>query len=370
VIVTSPDGRRRKITQLKDAEAKLRKEGAKHADAAAKKRSEAGRKRASASRTSSAASAQRYLREAAKLETDASTLDKKAASVAGKIATKLGNHAVEQRRLTSAESGMRKRQDLEDARRRDREKSHAREVARLVRPTVRYVHEVRHIPPPKPEQLRVAYLTANPRVTEVDAVTQHLVETRIRVDNEIRAVREEVRRALYRECIEVEHWPAATPIDVLNALNDQKPHVMHFSGHSGRGLLEFDDGKVTEPEGTLVSLGQMARALGATEQPVQLVVLNACNTLEGAEVLLESVAVVIATTRSITDLAATVFASRFYAAVAAGQSVRHALDQATFAIDVLAGGEGDVIESLVRDDVDLDELVLVKPPATELDTAI
>ncbi|MDQ3052286.1 MAG: CHAT domain-containing protein, partial [Actinomycetota bacterium] len=58
--------------------------------------------------------------------------------------------------------------------------------------------------------------------------------TRIRVENEIRAVREEVRRALYRDSIEIEHWPAATPIDVLNALNDQQPHVMHFSGHGGQ----------------------------------------------------------------------------------------------------------------------------------------
>jgi len=368
--MTSPDGSRRKIAQMKDTEAKLRRDEAKHTDAAAKKRSEAGRKRASASRTSSVNSAQRYLREAAKLEGDASALDKKAADVAGKIATNLSNQAAEQRRLGSAESSARRRQDQEDGRRRDREKLYVREVARLVRPTVRYVHEVRHIPPPKPEQLRVAYLTANPRVTDVDAVTQHLVEVRIRVDNEIRAVREEVRRALYRDSIEIEHWPAATPIDVLNSLNDQKPHVMHFSGHGSAGRLEFDDGNVTDPEGTLVSLVHLARALGATEQPVQLVVLNACDTLKGAEVLLESVAVVIATTRSITDLAATVFASRFYAAVAAGQSVRHAFDQAKFAIDVLAGGEGDVIESLVRAGVDLDELVLVNPPAMELDTAI
>lgn len=368
--MTSPDSNRQKIAQLKDAEAKLRKDEAKHTDAAAKKRAEAGRKRASGSRTSSASSAQRYLREAVKLETDASALDKKAADVASKVATNLSNQAAEQRRLGSAESTARRRQDQDDARRRDREMSHAREVARLARPTVRYVHEVRHIPPPKPEQLRVAYLTANPRVTEVDAVAQQLVETRIRVDNEIRAVREEVRRALFRDSIEIEHWPAATPIDVLSALNDQKPHVMHFSGHGGQGVLEFDDSQVADPKGTLVSLEQLAKALGATDKPVQVVVLNACDTLAGAGVLLESVPVVIATTRNITDLAATVFASRFYAAVAAGRSVRHAIDQAKFAIDVLAGGEGDVIESLTRDDVDLDELVLVKPPAGDLETAV
>lgn len=364
--MTSPDGPRRKLAQLKDAEAKLRKDEARYTDAAAKKRSEAGRRRSSASRTSSASTAQRYLREAAKLEGDAAAEDKKAADIAKKVGANLTSQATEQRRLSSAETSLRRHEDREDARRRDREKAHAREVARLARPTVRHVHEVRHIPPPKPEELRVAYLTANPRVTETDPRTQQLKEIRIRVDNELRQVREEVKRALFRDSITIEHWPAATPIDILNVLNDQMPHILHFSGHGGAGLLEFDDGLVTDPHGTQVSLDHLAKALGAIEQPPQIVILNACDTLDGAEVLLESVPVVAATTRSITDLAATVFASRFYAAIAAGRSVRHALDQAKVAIDMLAGGAGDVIESLARDDVDLTELVLVRPPTNDI----
>lgn len=368
--MTSPDGSRRKIAQLKAAESKLRKEESKHTEASAKKRSEAGRKRSSASRASSSSTAERYLKEAVKLESDASGLDSKAADVAGKVAANLSQQAAEQRRLGTAETSARRRQDQDDVRRQTREKTHAREVARLARPTVRHVHEIRHIAPPQPEQLRVAYLTANPRVTEFDVKTQELVETRIRVDNEVRLVREEVRRALFRDCIQIEHWPAATPVDVLNALNDQMPHVMHFSGHGGPGVLEFDDGEVNDPEGSVVSLEQLAGALGATEKPIKLLILNSCDSLKGAEVLLESVPAVVATTRSITDLEATVFASRFYAAVAAGRSVRHAIDQAKFVIEAMAVGGGDVVQSLARDNVDLDQLFLVQPPAADLDAAI
>lgn len=218
-------------------------------------------------------------------------------------------------------------------------------------------------PAPQPERLRVAYLTANPRVTDVDPQSQTVVETRIRVDNEVRSVREEVRRAHYRDAIEIDHWPAATPTDILNVLNDQRPHVIHFSGHGGQGLLEFDDGEVRHPIGQLVTLEQLAAALAATAHPPKLVVLNACDALTGAEILLGSVSVVIATTRSITDLAATLFATKFYAAIAAGQPVRHALGQAKFAIDVLAGGNGDVIQSLACDGVDLADLVLVEASA-------
>lgn len=61
--------------------------------------------------------------------------------------------------------------------------------------------------------------------------------------------------------------------------------------------------------------------------PRCLVVLNGCDTLDGAEVLLESTAVVVATASSISDLAASVFAAKFYAAIAAAQPVAAAVNQ-------------------------------------------
>ncbi|MPZ71235.1 MAG: CHAT domain-containing protein [Actinobacteria bacterium] len=249
-----------------------------------------------------------------------------------------------------------------DEGRRRKEKTHARELAHLAQPTVRYIHEIRQVPTPQPEILRVAYLTANPHVTDTDPVTDELVETRIRVDKEIRDVREEVKRAPLRDYIEIEHWPAAQPTDVLNALNDQAPHVLHFSGHGGAQELEFDDGAMDDPEELPVSFVQLAQALGATSKPPLVLVLNACDTLDGAEALLAAVPVVIATARSITDLAANVFAARFYSAIAAGQSVQHAVDQACYAIDVLAGGEGDIIWTLTREDVDLETFALIRAP--------
>jgi hypothetical protein len=58
-------------------------------------------------------------------------------------------------------------------------------VARLSSSTVRYVHELRTVPAPKPEQLRVLYLTANP-------------EQNLWTDAEVRGVQDQVRRALHR----------------------------------------------------------------------------------------------------------------------------------------------------------------------------
>lgn len=358
--MTSPDGHRRNLAQLKGDESKLRAEESKNAGDAAKKRNEAARKRATAQRASSASTRERYERAAAGLEEQAAKSAKKAAAVGRKVATNLDHQRQEQARLQRAESSAQQRKDQEAERQHRKDKERARELAQLARPTVRYIHEIRQVPAPQPEILRVAYMTANPRITDTDPDTGEFVATRIRVDKEIRDVREEVKRALLRDYIEIEHWPAAQAVDVLNILNDQAPHVVHFSGHGGARTLEFDDGAITDPDEHLVSLEQLARALGATERPPRVLVLNACDTLDGAEVLLPAVPVIIATSRNISDLAANLLAVTFYRAIASGRSVGHAVEQARYAIDVLAGGGSDVIQVLARDDVNLMELVLVR----------
>src|SRR6266498_1182607 len=193
----TPESIRKTIADLKKAEAALRKTQSDHETSAAKKRSEASRKRDSSARTSSESMKRSYLKAATKLEEDTAGLDRKAADVAKKVGDNLTKQQQAAVRLTSAEESAAQARDREDERRRQRERQHAREVARLARPTVRYVHEVKHVPAPKPEQLRVLYLTANPRVVEEDPDGEVMV-TRIRVDLEVRNVREAVKRALHR----------------------------------------------------------------------------------------------------------------------------------------------------------------------------
>jgi hypothetical protein len=114
---------------------------------------------------------------------------------------------------------------------------------------------------------------------------------------------------------------------LIAGLNDLRPHVVHFSGHAGDAALLLDNGSMEAPEGQDTPYDLLARALGATDIAPALVVLNGCDTLAGAEVLLESTAVVLATASSISDLAASVFAAKFYAAIAAAQSIAAAVNQ-------------------------------------------
>ncbi len=68
--------------------------------------------------------------------------------------------------------------------------------------------------------------------------------------------------------------------------------------------------------------------LAATENAPKLLVMAACQTVAGAEIFLDTVPLVIAMSDNISDWAAAFFSRRFYAALASGQSVLNAFNQA------------------------------------------
>jgi hypothetical protein len=195
-----------------------------------------------------------------------------------KVSTKVGGLA---RDLTAAEASLdrevhatarreedkrkaaARRADQEASQRHAKERRHAQEIARLSAPAVHYyVHEVRSIPTPKPEILRVLYLTANP-------------ELNLRTEVEVRDVQQAVRRASHRDLIEISYRPAATPEDLLDGLNELRPHVVHFSGHAGSAAVLFDNASIDTPDGRRVTFDLLARALGATVDPPTLLASTA-----------------------------------------------------------------------------------------------
>ncbi|PKV82735.1 CHAT domain-containing protein [Streptomyces sp. TLI_146] len=164
---------------------------------------------------------------------------------------------------------------------------------------------------PQPEVLRVLYVTASSRGD-------------LRVDEEIREVKAAVRAAVHRDGLHIEHLPAATLTDLLNGLSRERPHVVSFSGHASRDLLEFDTGSDVHNSGHRIPAGVFAQAVGAVDTPPRLVVLNACKSQAQLDELVRVVPIAVGMTGSIGDPAAIAFAARFYAALADGQSVRGA----------------------------------------------
>jgi len=349
---------RDKIASIKKAQGPAETALGKARAAAAKHRSEAAKQRAKVTPRTSDSMTRSYQRAAEAAEQKAVSEDGKAATLStklGALATDLANAEANldrevratARRNEDARKAAARQAERDDARRRQAERRHVQEIARIAQPIVRYVHEVRTIPAPKPEILRVLYLTANP-------------EKDLRTEVEVRNVQQAIQAATHRDLIEIAYRPAATPEDLLNGLNDVRPHVIHISGHAGEAALTFDNASVDTPEGREVTLDLLAKALGATADPPTLLVLNGCDTLDGAEVLLESVPVIIAMATDITDLAASLFAAKFYAAIASAQPIGAALRQGSVALEFAGTNEGSTPSSLARDDVRLDDLVLVK----------
>ncbi|WP_399921380.1 CHAT domain-containing protein [Streptomyces kanamyceticus] len=361
--IARSDGLRSEIARLEKKGAGLNSDLAK-AQKAANDASTAARKKQERAARSKSVSTQRASLSGVERETKkAADAQKKVGEISGEIANNTKALASKQAALRTALSSEQRTQDREDDRRRRKEKDHARVVSRLARPATQIRYAA--VQPPKPEPLRVLYLTANPEA--VETTIQHpdgSVETNgvwLRVDYEVRQVKDMLRKSKYRELVAVEHLPAATAMDLLEGLNNYRPHVVHFSGHaSSWGLLMEDDAGTQA--GAELDFGLLARTLGATDEPPRLVVLNACESLDGADDLLQTVPTVIGMSDSINDASAVTFAARFYSGIASAQSVTTAVEQAKVAMIAasLDGAELPVVRT--RDDIDPVNLILVQPP--------
>lgn len=153
-----------------------------------------------------------------------------------------------------------------------------------------------------------------------------LSSDRLALDVEMRAIQQSIRMADFREEVALEAAWAARPQDLLQRINEVCPSIVHFSGHANSaGLLLHDenDGE------NLVAQEAILRVLCSIQPPVQMLVVNACDTFSLAKNALSAVPITIGMTRPISDAGAAIFASRFYSGLTFGHSVDLAFRQAT-----------------------------------------
>ncbi|MEV8032358.1 CHAT domain-containing protein [Streptomyces sp. NPDC086182] len=160
-----------------------------------------------------------------------------------------------------------------------------------------------------PGPLRVLVFLADP--------TDH---ARLRLQAEERILRE-IREPAR---LDVTVCPAARATDVLPALLDARPDVVHFSGHgSVDGMLIFEDALGGSAP---VSARALGRAFEAADSDTALkcVVLNSCYTGAYGEALSESSWAVIGSTQALGDECALAFTRGFYQALAKGRELSSA----------------------------------------------
>lgn len=71
-----------------------------------------------------------------------------------------------------------------------------------------------------PKKIAVLFLASNP----IDQV-------QLRLDEEARSISEMIRKAKHRDSVKLESCWALQPMDLLQALNEINPTIVHFSGH-------------------------------------------------------------------------------------------------------------------------------------------
>lgn len=199
----------------------------------------------------------------------------------------------------------------------------------------------------KKKHLGVLYLVANPDT-----------HAPLQVDAEVRRVQEAIRGSAFRDNITVQYRPAADLNSLIDGLNDHRPQIVHFSGHGFPGGVAVDAGKVGKPVAGTLSFALLAKALAATDSPPKIVVLNSCNSATAKKVLFPSDRIVVAMQAPISDIAAIAFATRFYAAIASGQSVAAAFEQGKVAVEAVSLNEVDTPELLHDSSINPRKIVL------------
>lgn len=160
----------------------------------------------------------------------------------------------------------------------------------------------------------ILIMAANPKDT-----------SQLRLEEEIREIDEGLRRANYRDKLQLKMKLAVRSRDFYRAILDTHPQIIHFCGH-GAG----EDGIVLEDETGTTAFVQ-ADALANlfklfAKKGVESVVLNACYSEVQAEAISQHINHVIGMNRAIGDKAAINFAVAFYDALAAGEDVEFAFD--------------------------------------------
>ncbi len=198
------------------------------------------------------------------------------------------------------------------------------------------------------EKVNILLLSANPITTSV-----------LKLDEEMRAIMQKVRAADHRDLINITIGGAVRPDDLLQAMNEHRPHVVHFSGHGSPAEEIIVCDERGDPK--TVSREALVALFESTRGNVQAVVLNSCYSKAQAEAIVSVVPCAVGMKGTVRDEAALVFAASFYRAVAFGHSVATAFKQGVAALLLEGMGQEDVPELIAQKGVDAAGVVVVNP---------
>ncbi len=200
--------------------------------------------------------------------------------------------------------------------------------------------------------IKILFLSANPRTTDSLAI-----------DEEVRAIQQCIRASHYRDSLVLIPKLAAQPEDVMQALLEHKPQVVHFSAHGNEVhelLLTGDRG-----EDKAVNVEALQMLFSTLKDNVRVVVFNACFAHAQADAVAEVIDCAIGMNDEISDEAAIAFSGSFYRALGFGRSVQEAFDLGKVAIMLDGAAEEHVPKLVSREGVCASEVLLIESVTAE-----
>lgn len=196
--------------------------------------------------------------------------------------------------------------------------------------------------------IRILFVSANPVDTDP-----------LQLGEEFREIQSKLRSSDSRANFALRSAWAVRPDDLLQQMNEFRPHILHFSGHgsnAGEIMLQDSSGKTQT-----VSPAALSALFENFREWLRIVVLNACYSNTQADALLDSADIVIGMKSAIGDKAAILFASAFYRALGFDRSVRDSFNQGLISLQLEKVPEEYTPELLHRSDVQPDMLTITDP---------
>lgn len=278
-------------------------------------------------------------------------VQKKIGDIQKKIAAKEKEVATAEKNYRNEEARVQKKQEAEDKKRMQEANRQARQLEQRLRENERIqrqmqqdIEQLQTVP----EVITVLFLAANPIGT-----------TSLQLDEEARSIQQKIRMADYRDSIRFESRWATRAGDILQAINETNPTIVHFSGH---GTTDGDL-VLLNPDGSakLVSKEAISMAMATVSDTIRLVVFNACFSEPQAESVVEHIDSAIGMSTSIGDEAACVFASQLYSSIGFGRSLQTSFNQALAQLMLEGIPEDSTPRLYVKDSMDANDITLVQP---------
>ena len=345
------DTYRRNVVKKREDIAKLASDKAKEKEKIAKARAKIDSANATIRRTKNETTIKSKLNDITKAEKDITVAEKRIADIEKKSSKLEKELSDEQKKVQEEEEKLHKLRMKEEAEMQKKTQFQISELNRTIQVQEEKQNEMQNQIAELqklPDTITVLFLASNPTDTPS-----------LRLDAESRAIQEMIRKSEYRDTIKFETRWAVRTSDLLQAINEVNPDIIHFSGHgASNGDLAFEN---VNGQCKLVTKEAMAQTIMTLSDKVRLIFFNACFSAIQAEHIVEHVDAAIGMNTSIGDEAARVVASQFYSSLGFGKDLKTAFNQAKAALMLEGIPEETTPELFVRDNLQPENIILVQP---------